>query len=314
MSATDPARAASATPDLTGRRILVTGVTSGLGAATARLFALAGAEVLLAGRNRDKLEATRRDLVGELGPRLGDRELPRVVVDLADLSSVRSAAAEVAATGPLDVLVNNAGVMALGPERSVDGFDLQMATNHFGPFALTGLLLPSLVASGDARVVALGSNAHKIARRAPLDDPRVPLTPHRPWRTYAESKLANLLFTRELQRRAREAGLPLTATAAHPGWTSTGLMSGAAHAGTRGLGSILVGAFGLLGQSAEAGAAATVMAATADLPGGAYVGPSGFAEMRGVPHPVGTTRRAQDDYAADRLWQISEEATGVAYP
>ncbi|MDP9821468.1 SDR family NAD(P)-dependent oxidoreductase [Nocardioides massiliensis] len=296
------------------RRILVTGVTSGLGAATAHALARAGAEVLLAGRNPTKLEQTRTDLVRALGPVTDDRTFPLVVVDLADLTSVRRAAAEVARLGPLDVLVNNAGVMALGPERSVDGFDLQMVTNHFAPFALTGLLLPTLIASGDARVVAVSSQIHRLARQAPVHDPRVPRLPHRPWRVYAESKLANLLFTRELERRAREAGLPLRALAAHPGRTSTGLLGGATHAGPRGIGAVLVRAFGTLGQSAEDGAAATVMAATADLPGGSYVGPSGPLEMRGLPHLVQPARAAQDDYAADRLWQVSEAATGVSYP
>lgn len=313
MTAPTPALGAAA-PDLTGTRVLVTGVTSGLGTATAELFARAGAEVLLAGRNREKLTQVRRRMRSDLGRALGERELPLVVVDLADLGSVRHAAAEASARGPLDILVNNAGVMALGPERTVDGFDVQMGTNHFGPFALTGLLLPALVASGNGRVVTVASQAHRLAREAPLDDPRVPPARHRPWRVYGASKLANLLFTAELDRRAREAGLPLRATAAHPGWTATGLMSGSRHGSSGGVGSILVGAFGLLGQSAREGAAATVMAATADLPGGAYVGPSGPLEMRGLPHVVGSTRLARDAWAADRLWQLSEQATGVSYP
>lgn len=303
MTSPPPALGAAA-PDLTGKRVLVTGVTSGLGTATAELFARAGAEVLLAGRDRDKLTQVRRRMRSDLGPALGERELPTVVVDLADLSSVRHAAAEVSGLGPLDILVNNAGVMALGPERTVDGFDAQMATTHFGPFALAGLLLPALVASGDARVVTVASQAHRLAREAPLENPRVPPSRHRPRRVYVASKLANLLFTAELDRRAQEAALPLRATTAHPGWTATGMMSG----------SILGGAFRLLGQRSEEGAAATVMAATADLPGGAYVGPSGPLEMRGLPHVVGSTRLARDAWAADRLWQLSEEATGVTYP
>ena len=300
-------------PDLTGRRALVTGVTSGLGEATVLELVGRGAEVVMAARNRDKLAAAVADV---------QRRVPAAVVhplhvDLADLTSVRRAADEAASYGPLHLLVNNAGVMATPYQRTTDGFELQMGTNHFGPFALTGLLLPLLLESGDARVVSVASQAHRMARRAPLEDPRLSHGHYRRWQAYAESKLANLLFTFELERRARSAGLPLKALAAHPGYASTSLMGAgrtAAGEGDKVRTRILTAAFAVAGQSAEMGALPTLMAATADLPGGSYVGPSGFAEMHGMPKVVGTRRLARDPEAARRLWDISEQATGVRYP
>jgi NAD(P)-dependent dehydrogenase (short-subunit alcohol dehydrogenase family) len=300
-------------PDLTGRRALVTGVTSGLGEATVIELAGRGAEVVMAARNQDKLAAAMADV----RRRVPTAALHPLLVDLADLTSVRRAADAARALGPLHLLVNNAGVMATPYQRTTDGFELQMGTNHFGPFALAGLLLPQLLESGDARVVSVASQAHRMALRAPLEDPRLQHGRYRRWIAYADSKLANLLFTFELERRARAAGLPLKALAAHPGYASTSLMgAGRAAAGegdklrTR----ILTGAFALAGQSAEMGALPTLMAATADLPGGTYVGPSGFAQMHGLPKVVGTRKLARDAEAARRLWEISEQATGVRYP
>jgi NAD(P)-dependent dehydrogenase (short-subunit alcohol dehydrogenase family) len=267
----------------------------------------------MAARNEAKLEAAmadvrRREPAARVSP---------LVVDLADLSSVRRAARDASAAGPLHLLVNNAGVMATPHQRTVDGFELQLATNHLGPFALTGLLLPQLLESGEARVVTVASQAHRMARSAPLDDPRVPPAHYQRWQAYAGSKLANLLFTYELERRARAGGLPLTALAAHPGYASTSLMgTGRTDAGeghhvrTR----ILTAAFAIAGQSAEMGALPTLMAATADLPGATYVGPGGFGEMHGRPRVVTPRRLARNPDAARRLWEISEEATGVRYP
>jgi NAD(P)-dependent dehydrogenase (short-subunit alcohol dehydrogenase family) len=200
-------------PDLTGRRALVTGVTSGIGERTALELARHGAEVVLAARSEEKLDRTEADVMAAVPTAV----LHRAIVDLADLSSVRRAAGRVAEIGPLDLLVNNAGVMALPYARTVDGFELQFGTNHLGPFLLTGLLLPQLVASGDGRVVTVASQAHRFARRAPLDDPRTPHGRYSRWGAYGGSKLANLMFTFELDRRARAAGLPVRALAAHPG-------------------------------------------------------------------------------------------------
>jgi NAD(P)-dependent dehydrogenase (short-subunit alcohol dehydrogenase family) len=298
-------------PDLGGRRALVTGVTSGLGESIALELARAGAEVVLAARSEDKLAATEADLRAQLPT----AALHRLRVDLADLSSVRRAAEQASALGPLDVLVNNAGVMATPYQRTVDVFELQLGTNHLGPFALTGLLLPALVASGDGRVVSTASQAHRMCRRAPLGDPRVPTGRYSRWRAYAQSKLANLLFTFELDRRLRAAGLPVRALAAHPGFAATGLVaSGYAEGARRPVRRVLVGAFGLLGQPPARGALPTLMAATADLPGASYVGPRDLFQMRGTPRLVGSRRLARDPEAQRRLWELSETATGVRFP
>lgn len=293
-------------PDLTGRRAVVTGVTAGLGTATSLALARAGAEVVLVARSLDKLATTRQQLENALP----EAVFRSVRVDLADLSTVRRGAAEIGDLGPLDLLVNNAGVMALPYSRTTDGFETQFGTNHLGPFLLTGLLLPQLVASGRGRVVTVSSNAARIARHAPLDDPRVPAGRYSRWGAYGASKLANLLFTFELDRRARDAGLPVTALAAHPGYSATELVGKTGGVG----GQIMVAATRLLGQRAELGALPTLMAATADLPGSTYVGPDGFGQMRGYPRIVKPRRLALDQDAQRRLWELSELATGLRYP
>lgn len=270
-----------------------------------------GAEVVMAARNESKLAGTTADL----RRRVPEADVHPLLVDLADLSSVRRAADSARAFGPLHVLVNNAGVMATPHLRTVDGFELQMGTNHLGHFALTGLLLPQLLESGDARVVTVSSQAHRLARRAPLDDPRVQPSRYQRWQAYAMSKLANLLFTLELERRAREHELPLRALAAHPGYASTALMgAGRLDAPTSMRTQILSAVYAVAGQSAERGALPTLMAATADLPGGTYVGPDGFAQAHGMPRVVTPRALARDPEAARRLWEVSEQATGVRYP
>ncbi|MGN6253264.1 MAG: oxidoreductase [Marmoricola sp.] len=297
--------------DLTGRRALVTGVTSGLGESVARELARAGASVVLAARSADKLAATEADLRRAVP----GATLERMHVDLADLSSVRRAAESF--EGPLDLLVNNAGVMATPHHRTVDGFELQLATNHLGPFALTGLLLPHLLASGGGRVVNTSSLAHRLTPTAPLGDPRRPDRPYLRWIAYSQSKLADLLFTFELDRRLRDRDLPVVALAAHPGYAATGLIRTGLTTGRSGpapVTTILEGATRLLGQPAAMGAWPTLMAATADLPGSTYVGPGGPGELRGTPRIVSARRLAHDRTAQRRLWEISEEATGVRYP
>jgi NAD(P)-dependent dehydrogenase (short-subunit alcohol dehydrogenase family) len=289
-------------PDLRGRRALVTGVTSGIGEQIALELARHGAEVVLAARDEEKLAATDADIRCQVA----DARLQHLLVDLADQSSVRRAAAQASGQGPLHLLVNNAGVMATPYSRTGDGFELQLATNHLGPFALTGLLLPCLVASGDGRVVSTASQAHRFAVRAPLDDPRLHRGRYSRWLTYAGTKLANLLFTFELDRRLRAHQLPVRSLAAHPGVASTGLMG---HNGW-----ILEAAFRATGQPASVAALPTLMAATADLPGGTYVGPRQPLQLRGAPGVVGASRLARDPEAQRRLWEISEEATGVRYP
>ncbi len=299
-------------PDQTGRTVLVTGCTvGGLGFHAALELARRGATVVLAGRTDDKLAEAERKITAEV---VG-AQLSRLVVDLADLSSIRRATAAISSSGPIHCLINNAGVMATPESRTADGFELQLATNHFGPFLLTGLLLPQLVASGEGRVVAVSSQMHRIATRAPLEDPRSRSSHYRRWPTYGRSKLANLLFTFELDRRCREAGLPVTALAAHPGYAGTHLVAngrfGRSHGGVA---SILGGANRAVAQSAAAGALPLLMAATDDLPGSTYCGPGGAGEARGAPRVVGCSRLARDESAQRALWELSERAVGVVYP
>jgi NAD(P)-dependent dehydrogenase (short-subunit alcohol dehydrogenase family) len=295
-------------PDLTGRRVVVTGVTSGIGKQTALELARKGAEVVLAARSESKLDATQAAIMAAVPTAV----LHRSIVDLSDLSSVRRAAARLADVGPLDLLVNNAGVMATPFARTVDGFELQLATNHLGPFLLTGLLLPQLVASeGQARVVTVASQAHRYTRRAPLTDPRVHEGRYSRWGSYSRSKLANLMFTFELDRRLKERNLPVIALACHPGYSATELMGKSREGRT---GQILQAAFSLVGQPSSMGALPTLMAATADLPGSTYVGPSNLFQMRGLPKVVRPRRLALGQEAQRRLWQLSEAAVGLHYP
>jgi NAD(P)-dependent dehydrogenase (short-subunit alcohol dehydrogenase family) len=294
-------------PDLTGRRVLVTGVTSGIGEQTALELARRGAEVVLAARSEARLDATEARIMAA-APRA---VLHRTILDLSDLTSVRHGATRAAGVGPLDVLVNNAGVMAPPYSRTVDGFELQLATNHLGPFLLTGLLLPQLVASGHGRVVTVASQMHRWTRRAPLTDPRTHEGRYSRWGSYSRSKLANLLFTFELDRRLREEELPVTAVACHPGYSATELMGKGREGRT---GQILQAAFALVGQPSSMGALPTLMAATADLPGGTYVGPGNVLQMRGQPKVVRARRLAHDAATQRRLWELSEAAVGLHYP
>ena len=296
-----------------GRTVLVTGTTvGGLGQFTALELARRGARVVLAGRRAERVAETRAAILEEVP----SAALESLVVDLSDLASVRRAAAEAAGFGPIDVLVNNAGVMGTPYERTADGLELQMATNHFGPFLLTGLLLPQLVASADATVVTVSSQMHRVARKAPLDDPRVQHGRYQRWPTYGQSKLANLLFTYELERRCRRAGLPVRALAAHPGFASTHLAANGQYGrATGGRASILDGAIKLVSPNTpEQGAWPTLMAATAELPGGTYVGPDGFLEWGGRPRVTTSNKLSHDETAQRRLWQLSEETTGISYP
>lgn len=297
-------------PDQTGRTAVVTGATSGLGLATARALAGVGARVLLAARNPEKAARSRDEVAA-----VATAAEPEVVaLDLADLDSVRDAAVAVAERAPaLDVLVNNAGIMALPLGRTAQGFELQLGTNHLGHFALTGRLLPTLLAAEAPRVVTVSSNAHKLGRIR-WDD----LQAHhryRRWPAYAQSKLANLLFALELDRRALAAGAPLVSVAAHPGYSSTHL----AAAGPEASGHPLVASIFDLGgslaaQSADDGALPQLYAATMpDVRGGEFFGPGRLFEMRGAPVRVVPTARARDREAASRLWSVSERLTGVTY-
>lgn len=307
-------------PDQAGRTVVVTGPSiGGLGHHTALELARRGARVVLAGRTPRKLDET----VVAITEEVPAADVVPLVVDLSDLSSVRSAGAAAQALGPIDVLVNNAGVMGVSGPRTFDGFEMTMATNHFGPFLLTGLLLPQLAAAsadarrahGAARVVTVSSQFHRMARRAPLEDPRDTSRRQDPWGAYARSKLANLLFTLELDRRCRTAEVPVRAFAAHPGFAGTHLAANGQYGrSSGGIASILDATIRAVSQSAAAGAQPTLMAATADLPGGTYCGPSGPAEMAGRPQVTLMSKRARDEGSARRLWEISEAATGFRYP
>jgi NAD(P)-dependent dehydrogenase (short-subunit alcohol dehydrogenase family) len=283
-------------PDQSGRTVVVTGATSGIGLATAGAFAVAGAHVVLAVRDVERGRAVAAGLTGST-------EVRRL--DLADLGSVRGFAGEWA--GPLDVLVNNAGIMAVPAAVTVDGFESQFGTNHLGHFALTGLLLPHVT----ARVVTVSSTLHRSGTIV-LEDLNWQSRPYSRTRAYGQSKLANLLFTLELQRRLTAAGSPVRALAAHPGWTATNLQR---RSGSR-LQDALVGGVGnaLVAMRPEQGALPVLFAATEDLPGGSYAGPDRFAELRGYPTLVGRSRSASDAALARQLWEASAELTGVDLP
>lgn len=299
-------------PDLAGRTAVVTGVTSGLGEHTVLELARRGARVVMAARAEDKL----RDAVEDVRRLLPHADLVPLLVDLADLSSVRRAAEEARPLGPIDILVNNAGVMATPYRRTVDGFELQFGTNHLGHFALTGLLWPQLDAADAARVVTVSSQMHRMARTVPLGDPRQDEGGgYQKWVAYAQSKLANLLFAFELERRARQAQTSVQSMAAHPGYSATNLFHSVASGAPGPAGAVVVGANRLLGQPPELGAQPSLMAATMPgLPGGSYCGPRGIGEWRGTPTLVSSSRVARDEQLARRLWQTSEDATGVRFP
>jgi NAD(P)-dependent dehydrogenase (short-subunit alcohol dehydrogenase family) len=299
-------------PDQAGRTVVVTGTTlGGLGHHTALELARRGARVVLAGRNPARLEETRDTIRGEVAA----AALELLEVDLADLASVRRAGQEATAYGPINVLVNNAGVMGTARQVTSDGLDLQLATNHFGPFLLTGLLLPQLLASKDATVVTVSSSMHRVARSAPLGDPHHQSGRYARWRVYGQTKLANLLFTYELDRRARAKQLPLRALAAHPGFAGTHLAANGQYGRSAGgIATILDASIKAVSQPAAQGAWPLLMAATAELPGATYVGPGGLGELGGAPQVVTSTGVSHDQDAQRRLWELSEETTGIRYP
>jgi NAD(P)-dependent dehydrogenase (short-subunit alcohol dehydrogenase family) len=284
----------TAVPRQDGRTFVVTGASSGIGLQTVRILAAFGAHVVLAVRNLDKGQTAARGL-------RGSTEVRRL--DVADLASVRSFAEE---TGPVDVLVNNAGVMAVPFARTTDGFESQLATNHLGHFALTNLLLPKLT----DRVVVVASAAHRSGR-IDLDDLNWERRPYKAYAAYAQSKLANLLFLAELQRRLTVHGSTLRATGAHPGYTSTALQGGT---GNRAFTRISDLGNRLVGMPAWQGALTTVYAATMDLPGNSYVGPHGPGEMLGWPTLVGRSPGASDPELGKALWSRSVALTGTSFP
>ncbi|MGV9296127.1 oxidoreductase [Amycolatopsis sp. NPDC003676] len=278
----------------TGRTAVITGANSGLGRATAAALAAKGARVVLAVRNL----RSGREAASELP---GDVEVRQL--DLADLASVRAFAAEFAE--PIDLLINNAGIMIPPLSRTADGFESQFGTNHLGHFALTNLLLPRI----RGRVVTVSSNGHRVGS-IDFADLNWERRRYRAVAAYGQSKLANLLFTAELQRRLTEVGSPVLAMAAHPGTAATNLLK----VETPVLSSLAKAGVRLVAQTSEEGARPALYAALADVPGNSFAGPRGFLQNRGAPKLVGRSAKARDEEAARRLWTVSEELTGVRFP
>jgi NAD(P)-dependent dehydrogenase (short-subunit alcohol dehydrogenase family) len=293
-------------PDQEGRVAVITGANTGIGYEAAAVLAAKGAHVVLAVRNTDK----GRDAAERIRSATPHADVAVRELDLTSLDSIRAASDGLRADYPrIDLLVNNAGVMMTPKGVTKDGFELQLGTNHLGHFALTGQLLDNLLPVEGSRVVTISSGAHRMGR-IDFDD----LQSERGYNritAYGQSKLANLLFTYELDRRLSAKGAPTIAVAAHPGGSNTEL--------TRNLWPVLQVpirlAWGLLAQSAEMGALPTLRAATdPDVRGGQYYGPDGIGEQRGHPELVESTARARDESVASRLWTVSEELTGVTFP
>jgi NAD(P)-dependent dehydrogenase (short-subunit alcohol dehydrogenase family) len=279
---------------MSGRTVVVTGASSGIGLATARVLAMAGANVVLAVRDVAKGQRAAATMSG-------DTEVRELELD--NLASVRAFAS--AWTGDLDILINNAGIMLVPEGQTVDGFERHIGTNHLGHFALTNLLLPHIT----DRVVTISSHLH-AAGRLDLEDLSWQRRPYSASQAYSDSKLANMLFTLELQARLTAAGAGVRAVAVHPGMTRTNLFGHAT-----GVQAILINALARLAlQDPDHGAQSTMFAATADIPGGSFVAPSGFAHMRGSPEIATPYRGAQDGALARRLWGLSARLTGIDSP
>lgn len=287
-------------PDQTGRVAIVTGANSGIGYETAKALAQKGATVILACRSLVKGETA----VSQIRQETPTAKLDLMQLDLSDLSSVRQFVQDFKGQYKrLDLLINNAGVMIPPFTKTKDGFELQFGTNHLGHFALAGQLLDLIINTPNARVVNVSSMAHKMGQ-IDFDNLNAEKSYNRSG-AYGQSKLANLLFTYELQRRFQAAGVDTIATAAHPGWTGTNLQ---AHSGFF---SMLNPIFS---QKPEMGALPTLYAAISpQVEGGDYYGPRGWQEIRGYPKRVPSNKRSHDTAVAARLWDVSEELTGVTF-
>ncbi len=298
-------------PDQTARTVLVTGANSGLGLRSSEALAAAGARVLLACRNAEKAAAALESVKAK-----ATGATPEVVaLDLADLDSVRLCAAEVdERVGQLDVLMDNAGVMALPLRRTAQGFEMQFGTNHLGHFSLTALLLPALLRAQAPRVVVVSSQAHRFGKMR-WDDLNWEKGRYSKWLAYGQSKLANLLFSAELQRRSTAAGTALTVSAAHPGYASTHLSAaGPEMAGSKLMERMSDVSDRVFGQSDAQGALPQLYAATMpDVRPDDYWGPDGLFEQRGHPQRVGRTKAATDPASGARLWRASEALTGITF-
>lgn len=299
-------------PSLDGKTIIVTGANSGLGLVATREFARKGAKVIMACRSADKAQAaaqTVRDAVPQANILVES-------LDLADLHSVESFAQRMQdKQTPIDILCNNAGVMALPLRRTAQGFEMQIGTNHFGHFALTGHMLPLLETAPQARIVNTASLAHTWTRGMDFGDLNWEHKRYRKWDAYGKSKLANLLFTFELERRLREQNSSVMAVAAHPGYASTHLQAAGPEMQGSALGQGLMRiGNALLAQPADQGAEPVLYAAAmAGVQGGEYYGPDGYRQMRGHPRKVRAHRKAYATDTAEELWELSEALTQVHY-
>ncbi len=293
-------------PDLSGKTVVVTGANSGIGLQAARGFAAKNARVIMACRNMDKGRAAQAHIQAEIP----HATLELHQLDLSDLSSVRRFAETFrTAHASLDLLVNNAGVMALPLARTAEGFEMQIGTNHLGHFALTSLLWPRLVAARPARIVVVGSIAHFFGsiRFHDLNWEKS----YSRWPAYCQSKLANMLFAKELARRAELASVGVTTVACHPGYASTNLQTKQAKISGSSLEETIMNlGNGAFAQSSAWGALPTLYAATQEVEPGSYVGPGGPLGLVGLPTRARVSRRAEDPEIAARLWTLSEELTG----
>ncbi|WP_213457371.1 oxidoreductase [Rhizomonospora bruguierae] len=285
----------SQVPDQTGRTIIVTGGGSGIGRAAAAALAAKGARLVLAVRDQDKGRAAAAAMNGEVDVR---------PLNLASLASIRSFAAGI--DGPVGVLINNAGTMTDKLQHTADGFELQFGINHLGHFALTNLLLNRIT----ERVVTVSSTAHRSAQ-IDFDDLQWERRKYQPFGAYGQSKLANLLFTFELQRRLIAAGSPVIASSAHPGWASTGFRI---TSGNRLLDALAAVSTPVLAHGPEGGSLPTLLAAVGDVPGGSFIGPSRFGGVRGPAALTEPAAGAKAPAVASRLWEVSERLTNTHFP
>ena len=299
-------------PSLDDRVIIVTGANSGIGFEASRHFARRGGEVVLACRSLERGEGARESIAEACNP----NQLSVLELDLASLKSIESFASIFRERHDrLDILVNNAGLMALPYQRTEDGFEIQFGVNHLGHFALTGHLLAPIIAGEDhSRVVTVSSSAHSFGE-IQFNDLNWERRSYSKWQAYGQSKLANLLFAFELQRRLEALDVSAASMACHPGYAATELQrKGPEQEGSAFKKLITEWANSLVAQSAEEGAWPTLYAAThPDLEGGEYIGPGGWLEIAGPPEPVDPKPKARDPEVAERLWRASEELTEVKY-
>ncbi|MFI8951477.1 oxidoreductase [Streptomyces sp. NPDC053750] len=274
---------------------MITGAASGIGRSAASALAMRGARVILAVRDQAKGRAAAHDIGGQAEVR---------ALDLASLASIREFAEGL--REPVDVLVNNAGAMTAARQETRDGFESQLGVNHLGHFALTNLLLDRIT----GRVVTISSSAHRSAH-IDFEDLQWERRPYRPFGAYGQSKLANLLFTSELQRRLTEVGSPVIATAAHPGWASTGFRI---TSGNRLFDTLMAISTPFLAHGPRGGALPTLLASTGDVPAGGFAGPSRFGGVRGPAALAEPSAQTKDPETARRLWEVSERLTGTEFP